>query len=105
MNRFCSGVTIVRNEGTIVFGNIFELSPQSNSTTIANSGAGNEGEVMLENGRSGNNGGNGACGGKGSKGSKRKRCNQRTKCKKRNSSNKRTKKNNRIKKNERNKRC
>lgn len=102
MNRYCSGVTIVRNEGTIVFGNIFELSPQSNSTTIANSGAGNEGEVTLENGRGDNNGGNGACGGKGNKGSKGNKSNQGNKCKKRNESNKRIKSNKRTK---RNKRC
>lgn len=73
--KYCSGVTIVRNEGTIVFGNVVELSPSSNTTSISGPGSENEGEVVLENGRSGGNGGNG-----GSGNSKGGRCSRRRSC-------------------------
>ncbi|MFD0961169.1 hypothetical protein [Paenibacillus chungangensis] len=42
-------VKIIRNEGTIIIGNIGKIIYSSNSVTNGPSGSGNNGEVQLEN--------------------------------------------------------
>lgn len=42
-------VKIIRNEGTIIVGNIGKFIYSSNSVTNEQSGSGNSGEVQLEN--------------------------------------------------------
>ncbi|MCU6711981.1 hypothetical protein M6D81_25075 [Paenibacillus sp. J5C_2022] len=47
---FCGcRVKIIRNEGTIIIGNIGKIIYSSNSVTNSPSGSGNNGEVQLEN--------------------------------------------------------